>query len=53
VLLVRENTMETVERIERVLGKSRIGQAAKLAEFQRFFDENVDLERLYKVMGLI
>lgn len=53
VLLVRENTMEAIEAIERVLGKSRIGQAAKLAEFQRLFDENVNLERLYKAMGLV
>lgn len=52
VLLVRENTLETVEAIERVLGKSRIGQADKLAEFQRLFDEHVDMQRLYTAIGL-
>ncbi len=52
VLLVRENTLETVEAIERVLGKSRIGQADKLTEFQRLFDEHVDMQRLYAAIGL-
>lgn len=53
VLLVRENTMETVEAIERVFGKTRLGQPDKLAEFEALFAENLDFERLYKELDLI
>jgi hypothetical protein len=52
VLLVRENTMEAVEAIDRIFGKTRLGQAVKLAQFQQMLSENVDLERLYGLMGL-
>ncbi len=52
VLLVRGNTMETVEAIERVFGKTRLGQAAKLEQFEALLAEHFDFERLYKGMGL-
>ena len=52
VLLVRENTMETIEAIESVFGKSRLGQPAKLAQFEQIFAQHVDMERLYQVLGL-
>jgi len=52
VLLVRENTMETVEAIEQVFGKTRLGQPDKLAEFEALFSESMDFERLYQRLGL-
>ncbi|MDY6877639.1 MAG: phosphotransacetylase family protein [Chloroflexota bacterium] len=52
VLLVRRNTMETVEAVERVFGKTRLGQAAKLEQFETLLGEHFDFERLYKGMGL-
>ncbi len=52
VLLVRGNTMETVEAIERVFGKTRLGQSAKLEQFEALLAEHFDFERLYKEMGL-
>jgi hypothetical protein len=52
VLLVRDNTMETVEAIERVFGKSRLGQEAKLVEFEELFDAHVDFDRLCAVIGI-
>jgi len=52
VLLVRGNTMETVEAIERVFGKTRLGQAAKLEQFEELLAEHFDFERLYAGMGL-
>lgn len=52
VLLVRENTMETVEAIEQIFGKTRLGQPDKLAEFERIFAENIDFDRLYKRLEL-
>lgn len=52
VLLVRENTMETVEAIERIFGKTRLGQPDKLADFEALFSENVDFDRLYQYLNL-
>jgi BioD-like phosphotransacetylase family protein len=52
VLLVRDNTMETVESIERIFGKTRLGQPDKLAEFESLVAENLDIERLYLELGL-
>jgi len=53
VLLVRDNTMETVEAIETIFGKTRLGQPDKLAEFEALFAENMDFERLYEKLGLV
>ena len=52
VLLVRSNTMETVESVEAVFGKTRLGQAAKLEQFEALMNEYFDYERLYKELGL-
>jgi BioD-like phosphotransacetylase family protein len=52
VFLVRGNTMQTVEAIERVFGKTRLGQAAKLEQFEALLAEHFDFERLYKGLGL-
>jgi BioD-like phosphotransacetylase family protein len=52
ILLVRRNTMETVEAIEQVFGKTRLGQAAKLEQFEALLAKHFDFERLYKGLGL-
>jgi hypothetical protein len=52
VLLVRENTLEAVEAIERVFGKTRLGQESKLKHFESLFAEHFDFERLYRLMEL-
>lgn len=52
VLLVRQNTMETVEAIDRIFGKTRLGQSAKLKMFQDLMAENMDWKRLYGEIGL-
>ncbi len=52
VLLVRGNTMDTVETVERVFGKTRLGQAAKLEQFEALLAEHFDFERLYEGLGL-
>ncbi|HEY62038.1 MAG: phosphotransacetylase family protein [Anaerolineales bacterium] len=51
ILLVRDNTMETVENIERVFGKTRLGQSSKLKKFHSMLMEYVDIERLYSLIG--
>jgi BioD-like phosphotransacetylase family protein len=52
VLLVRGNTMETVQAIETVFGKTRLGQTAKLEQFAALMEEYFDFERLYQALGL-
>jgi len=52
ILLVRQNTMETVEAIDNIYGKTRLGQSAKLQIFRELLSENLDWERLYKKVGL-
>lgn len=52
VLLVRLNTMETINKIERVLGKTRLGGTNKLRQYQNLLDRNCDYQRLYHMMDL-
>ncbi|MBN1666077.1 MAG: phosphotransacetylase family protein [Anaerolineales bacterium] len=52
VLLVRQNTMETVEAIDAVFGKTRLGQASKLTRFQKLVAENVNMQRMYEKLGI-
>lgn len=52
VMLVDTNTMETVEAIDRVMGKTRMGQTIKLEKFQKLIAQNMDLNRLYQCIGL-
>ncbi len=52
VLLVPTNTMETVELVERIYGKTRLGQPAKLRQFQNLLESNLDFSRLYQALNL-
>ena len=53
VLLVRMNTMEAVEAIERVFGKTRLGHSQKLEKFEALVAEHVDFDSLYQALGLV
>lgn len=52
VLLVRENTMETVESLEQIFGKTRLGQSSKLKQFEDLLEEHADWKRMYQALGL-
>lgn len=52
VLLVRPNTMEAINLIEGVFGKTRLGQPLKLAQFQQLLTAQMDLDRLDKALDL-
>ena len=52
ILLVPGNTMETVEALDRIFGKTRLGQKEKLDKFLIYVKENIDLERLDKALEL-
>jgi len=51
ILLVRENTLETVEAIDRVFGKTRLGQSEKLEQFEALLEKHLDMDRLCQRAG--
>jgi hypothetical protein len=53
VLLVRQNTLETVQAVEQVFGKTRLGQTTKLEAFEHLLEENLDFKRIYEALDLI
>ncbi len=52
ILLVKENTMETIEIIERSIGKTRLGQPEKMETFLNLIAEYADVASIYKELGL-
>ena len=52
ILLVRENTLETVEAIESVFGKTRLGQPEKLEKFEALMEKHFDIAQVYERLGL-
>ncbi len=52
ILLVKDNTMETVEIVERAYGKTRLGQPEKLETFMELMARHVDLAAMYAALGL-
>ena len=52
VLLIRSNTMEAVEAIDAVMGKTRLGQIKKLEKFEALLEEHLDFVKLYSKLGL-
>lgn len=52
VFLVPGSTIETVEKIERIFGKTRMGQMAKLEKFESLVKQFIDLDRLFKAFNL-
>lgn len=52
ILLVKENTMETVNQIEEAHGKTRLGQPEKLETFLKLLKENIELSEIYRTLKL-
>ncbi len=52
ILLVPQNTMDTVEAIEKVYGKTRLSQPAKLQSFMQLMSERLDLGPIYAALDL-
>jgi len=52
VLLVPFNTLETVERVEKVFGKTRLAHPEKLNRFRASLDANLNWGRLLDAMGV-
>ena len=52
VLLVRTNTIDTVDKMEHTVGKTRLGLQAKLAQFEQLLGAHVDLPALFARLAL-
>jgi hypothetical protein len=52
VLLVSSPTIDAVEKIEGVFGKTRLGQAEKLNRFQAMLAEHLEYDRLLSDLGV-
>ena len=52
VMLVPNNTIETIEAVEKVFGKTRIGQPEKLAQFEAILGSHLDTTRLFIDLGV-
>jgi BioD-like phosphotransacetylase family protein len=52
VLLVKDNTMETLNAIERVYGKTPLGAPEKLEAFIQLTRDHVDMAAIYRGLGL-
>jgi hypothetical protein len=52
ILLTDKNTMETVEAVDRVMGRTRMGQTIKLMKFQDLVLNNVNIDRLFECVGV-
>lgn len=52
ILLVKENTMSTINTIEKVYGKTRLGQPEKLEAFMSLMQENKVFDAIYKSLEL-
>ena len=52
ILLVRSNTMETIEKIERDFRKNPLGQTNKLEQFKDLLDQNCQYDRLCAAISL-
>ncbi len=52
ILLVKDNTMETVNQIEEAHGKTRLGQPEKLKTFLKLLKENTELKEIYAALDL-
>ncbi len=52
VLMVPTNTMETVEAVEQVFGKTRLNSPEKLNRFKEMLDANLDWKRLFADLGV-
>lgn len=52
ILLVPDNTMEAIEAIERVFGKTRLGHPEKLARFEALMADHMDYKKLFALLGI-
>jgi BioD-like phosphotransacetylase family protein len=51
IILVMDDTLTTVEKLEDVLGSIRVRESKKIDRARELFEQNVDFDRLYSAIG--
>lgn len=52
IILIPDDTLTTVDRAERLFGRVRFHQAAKLMRFTELLEAHFNFERLYEALGM-
>lgn len=52
IILVMDDTLTTVEKMEDVLGSMRVRESKKIKRAKELFEQNFDFEKLYTLIGL-
>lgn len=52
IILVMDDTLTTVEKMEEVLGNERVRESKKIERAKELFEQNVDFDKLYALMSL-
>ncbi|MFQ5943302.1 MAG: phosphotransacetylase family protein [Anaerolineales bacterium] len=52
MLLVKTDTLSTVDRIEQAYSRTRLGQPEKMEAFMKLMEEYVDTEAIFSALGL-
>jgi BioD-like phosphotransacetylase family protein len=50
IILVMDDTLTTVEKMEDVLGSMRVRESKKIERAKELFEQNVDLDKLYSIL---
>jgi len=50
IILVTDDTLTTVEKVEDVLGSMRVRESKKIERAKELFDQNVDSDKLYSIL---
>ncbi len=50
IILVMDDTLTAVEKMEDVLGNMRVREGTKIARARELFEQNVDFDRLYSML---
>jgi hypothetical protein len=53
MLLVESDTLTAVERMESLMGRTRLHDEMKVARIREMFDETVDCDALFRAIGLL
>lgn len=52
IILVMDDTLTTVEKMEDVLGSIRVRESKKIERAKELFEQNVDFDKLYSLIGI-
>jgi len=52
IIIVADDTLTTVERVESILSRMRVREEKKIQKAREIFERNIDFKKLYSVFGI-